>query len=120
MPYEWTTSDSCADRRELILWPHRSLSRQGFATFIAASTLILALPLLSLTGTPALWMILPFACLAPTAVWLALGTNDRARRIGKVLTLTGADREVEIGRFLAPEDRATLADELRSALARLG
>lgn len=161
MPYRW--HPATGPETTLTLWPHRSLTRRGFVAFIAATALTLALPLMSLLGTPALWMILPFATLVLWALWLALRTNNR--QTGKIrecltltrdrahlihedaqghshewqanpywvritlhategpvpnyLTLTGGDRTVELGRFLAPEERARLAEELSQTLARL-
>lgn len=87
MPYRWHPTSG--PEIGLSLWPHRSLSQRGFVAFIAASAVILALPLLSLLGTPALWMILPFATLALSALWLALRTNNRrSRRQGEHLSLS--------------------------------
>ena len=43
----------------LILWPHRSLSPQGFAVFIAITFAMLLVPLLSVMGTKILWGLLP-------------------------------------------------------------
>jgi len=39
-------------------------------------------------------------------------------RIEDYLTLTGGGREIELGAFLAPEERVQLADELEAALTR--
>lgn len=66
MPYEWTTP------QHLRLWPNRSLKPQGFVTFIGATALLMALPLLSLLGLGAMWIILGFAGISLAAVWFAL------------------------------------------------
>jgi uncharacterized membrane protein len=39
--------------------------------------------------------------------------------VATYLTLTGGDREVEIGAFLSPDERARLKPEIEAALARL-
>ena len=58
----------------------------------------------------------------PTLEWEAnpYWVSVHLRHDGPVenyLTLRGAGREVEIGRFLTPEERETLYDELRDAFA---
>lgn len=83
MPYRWHS------KTHLTLWPHRSLSRQGFAFFIAVTAILLAVPLLAQLGTPALWVLLPFLLAAIAALWFALRKNSRDREIQEELTLTG-------------------------------
>lgn len=56
----------------ITLWPHRSLPRTGFVWFIGVTAAIIALPLIALVGTPALWGLLPFLLLAIAAIWWAL------------------------------------------------
>jgi uncharacterized membrane protein len=174
MPYDWTkplpeapdhpgaSSVSAEPLARLALWPHQSLSAPGFATFIGATALLLALPLLGVLGTGVGWVLMIFLLGGLAAIWIALRANARARmlhedlslwhdrirldhhRPGRVhltwednpywvrvrlqptggpvenyLTLKGTDREVELGAFLSPEERATLAADLQGALARL-
>ena len=74
MPYEWITPTTAPDapQTELHLWPYRSLSNQGFVTFIAITATCVTAPLIGLLGTPVLWGILPFMLAAIWAVWFAL------------------------------------------------
>lgn len=169
MPYRWEKTEKAPDHSGafstplvLNLWPHRSLTRQGFVTFIAASASLLALPLLALLGTSALWIILAFMSASVAATWAALTRNNRDRTVyerltvsrddftlthrdaegreqvwranpywvrvllhptgGPVpnyITLKGGDREVELGRFLTPDERVIVASELREVLSSL-
>ncbi len=169
MPYRWEETERAPDTsgaffapRVLRLWPHRSLTACGFVTFIAASAALLALPLLALLGTSALWIILAFMAASLAAIWAALTRNNRdlgvsehlmltrdlitliQRRTSRpeirwsanphwvritlyptegpvpdYLTLSAEGREVELGRFLTPEERKALATELRSALSKM-
>jgi len=55
--------------------------------------------------------------------WMAPPIEVRVRlhkdaRIEDYLTLTGAGREIELGAFLAPEERVSLAGEVEAVLAR--
>ena len=58
MPYEWITPNTAANaghnapQAELHLWPYRSLSNQGFVTFIAITATCITAPLIGLLGTP--------------------------------------------------------------------
>ncbi len=180
MPYRWVPRSDTAPQdlapeksgafllaphpveAELHLWPYRSLSAQGFVTFIAVTSAMTALPLLAALGTGAMWILLPFAGLAVTGVWWALMRSNRDARVHEVLTLDndrailvhraadgsalrweanpywvtvtlyaeggpvpdyltlrGNDREVEIGAFLAPEERVALYHDLHRVLASL-
>lgn len=65
MPTEWTDevgapegSGAPARVRVLHVWPHRSLPRRGFAGFFAITAALVAVPLLSVVGTPVLWFVL--------------------------------------------------------------
>ena len=49
--------------------------------------------------------------------WVRL-TLHKDHRLENYLTLNGAGREIELGAFLSPEERADLAEELERALAR--
>jgi len=43
---------------------------------------------------------------------------NKTAKLEDYLTLTGGGREIELGAFLAPEERVALADELEAALTR--
>ncbi len=96
MPYQWNISTEapeksgafCVVRHSLVLRPHRALSARGFAAFIAATALMLAVPLLALLGTSALWVILAFMAASLAAVWAALMRSNRDLGLTEVLTLT--------------------------------
>jgi len=146
------------------LRPNRSLRPDGFVLFIGLTCGLIALPLLSLLGTPVLWGILPFFAITVAGMWYALHRNARdrgrlhedltlwsdrmelvrhepggARRawdanpywvrltlrasggpVENYLTLKGGGREVELGAFLSPDERAGLHEALNRALARVG
>lgn len=58
-----------------------------------------------------------------TRRWQADPVKVRVRihkdaRIEDYLTMTGGGREIELGAFLSPEERVSLADEIESALTR--
>jgi uncharacterized membrane protein len=95
MPYEWTTGFEAPEEsgalpfaRTLVVRPHRSLGDRGFALFITATACLLALPILALLGTPALWVILVFVLAALAAIWLALRRNQRDLALTETLTLS--------------------------------
>jgi uncharacterized membrane protein len=87
MPYRWTEPTSTHPLR-LTLWPHRSLPRRHMAWFLAATAVLLALPLLSEFGTPGLWVMLPFLATALAGVWFALEKSYRDGEVVEVMTLT--------------------------------
>lgn len=51
--------------------------------------------------------------------WVRVRLTPAGGPVENYLTLKGHDREVELGAFLSPEERVTLASDLRDALARL-
>jgi uncharacterized membrane protein len=87
MPYEWQ-SQTPPDSQRLHLWPYRSLPRRGFVWFIAATCALIALPMLSVLGSPVLWGILPFFVAAVWGMWFALSKSYRDAEIVEDLTLT--------------------------------
>ncbi len=176
MPFEWDDKTEGAPVRSgafsfeagdepavhIILWPHRSLPRRGFAAFIAITFTMLMIPLFAVLGTLALWGLLPFLIGTLALMWYFLERSytdgrlteelrlwsDRieltrtnphgpaqdwhanphwvqlalAPKHGPVenyLTLKGNNREVELGAFLAPEERADLHERLARALAQV-
>ena len=164
MPYRWERTD--AETITLRLWPFRSLTARGYVGFVGLTAALLAVPLLPVFGSPALWGLLPFLLAALLALMLALRRSNRSggtrevlvlsadrasllrsdpgqadrhwqanpywirvtlRTDGPVedyLTLTGGvdpkgSREVELGAFLSPEERVSLARELREVLGQI-
>jgi uncharacterized membrane protein len=146
----------------LRLTPNRSLTAEGFVLFIAVTCGMIAIPLVSVLGTPVLWWVLPFFGLSVGGLWLAIARSNADGRLteeltlwsdrialvrlnprgprqhweanphwvrlsllaegGPVenyLTLRGAGREVELGAFLSPQERAELNTALSGAFARL-
>lgn len=86
MPYEWLPSSGSEVR--VRLWPYRSLGRRGFAGFIGVTALLISVPLLSLIGTTALWVLLPFLVAAVAGVFVALRASYRSADLCEDLTLT--------------------------------
>ena len=62
---------------EVHLWPHRSLPKRGFVIFIGTTAGFLAMPLLALIGTAALWGVLPFILVTLAGVWWGLARSYR-------------------------------------------
>ncbi len=89
MPYQWFSPvDPAVDAGErLRLWPHSSLTRRGFALFVGATALLISVPLGTVLGTAALWVLLPFLVAAITGLWLALNRSWRDRDIVEILIL---------------------------------
>ncbi len=71
----------------LVLWPHRSLSRRGFAWVLALVCLGLVPPLIPLIGTSAVWGLLPFLLVAPLALWAAIRRSYADGRLTEELRL---------------------------------
>jgi uncharacterized membrane protein len=86
MPYEWLPSREGEYR--LHAWPHRSLTQRGFVWFLGATVTLIALPLLSILGSPVLWALLPFLAATVAAIWVALRKNGHDRHIVEELVLT--------------------------------
>lgn len=100
MPYT-LTHDTPTNAR-LRLWPHNTLAPRGFALVIGFSATALALPMLALLGSPALWGLLPFAALVLWALWYALQRNWRDRRIVEEMRLSRSRIDL---RHVAPDGR---------------
>jgi len=86
MPYEWLPPEK--DEFRLHAWPHRSLTRRGFVWFLGGTASLIALPLLSVLGSPVVWALLPFLVATLAAIWLALRRNGHDREIVEDLVLT--------------------------------
>ncbi|MEM6588503.1 MAG: DUF2244 domain-containing protein, partial [Pseudomonadota bacterium] len=82
MPYEWSHPDAASDAAQTLrLWPHRSLSRRGFAGFILITSAMISVPLFPLLGTVVLWGVLPFLILSVAGIWFALERSYRDGRL---------------------------------------
>lgn len=79
MPYEWTQH---AETKALHLWPYRSLPRRGFVAFIGGTALLITVPLFAVLGSPVLWGLLPFLCIAVAGMYFAL---ERSYRDGEII-----------------------------------
>ncbi|MEM8980472.1 MAG: DUF2244 domain-containing protein [Pseudomonadota bacterium] len=84
MPYETTNAPILT----LNLWPYRSLPRKGFVIFIGATAAMLALPLVTILGSPVVWGLLPFFMAALWAVYAALQRSYRDGELLEELTIT--------------------------------
>lgn len=91
MPYEWIPRDDPAPRSapvaELHLWPYRSLLRRHFVGFIAVTAALIALPALTVIGSPVLWGLLPFFIAAIGGLWFALNWSYRDGEVLEVLRI---------------------------------
>ena len=63
------------------LWPHRSLSRRGFGWVMLCLGVGLAIPLMSVWGTPVAWALSPFLIGALGLVYAMIEMNYRAGRL---------------------------------------
>ena len=84
MPYRWTDTGS---ERVLTLWPHQSMTSEGFAWFMGSTATLLAVPLLAVLGSPVLWVLLAFLMAAFWGVWRAIMANRAQRSYHEALTL---------------------------------
>lgn len=86
MPYEWLPS--AENEYRLHAWPHRSLTQRGFVWFVGTTAFLIALPILSVLGSPVVWALLPFLVASVAGIWLALRKNGRDRNIVEELVIT--------------------------------
>jgi len=86
MPYQWIDPTPETPAR-LHLWPYRSLPRRGFVAFFVVTVALVALPMLTVLGSPVLWFILAFVILALTGMWAALSRSYRDAEIVEDLSL---------------------------------
>ena len=87
MPYHWKTNfQDGQDTRILEIWPHNSLPKQGFASFIITTFVLILLPLVALSGTLVFWGLLPFLMLAVWAIWTALQHSYKRNKIYECLS----------------------------------
>jgi uncharacterized membrane protein len=64
------------------------LTQRGFVWFLGLTAALIALPLLSILGSPVLWALLPFLGATVAGIWLALRRNGKDRHIVEELVLT--------------------------------
>lgn len=69
------------------LWPHRSLSPEGFRWLMGLSAAAMAFPILALAGTPAAPALAPYAAVALFALWAFMKLSYRSGRVTEVLRL---------------------------------
>ena len=70
------------------LWPHSSLTPQGFVVFVGTTFAMLCIPLVGLLGTVVMWGVLPFAMTALALLWFGLKRSWRDRSILETFDLT--------------------------------
>lgn len=115
MPYRWLPSDpdaapaAAAPLARLRLWPHRSLSAEGFVWFVGLTAALISLPLIGVLGSPVLWGLLPFVGLTLWAVWWALRRSSLDGRLTEELALW-RDRIEIVRREPAGAERQWQAD----------
>lgn len=90
MPYEWI--DTAPDHTgavsyRLRAWPYQSLPRRGFVWFIGLTAGFMALPVVAMLGTAALWGLLPFVLAGIGGVWFAIQRSYRQGDMAEELTL---------------------------------
>jgi len=88
MPYQWSQN---AGSESLSLWPHRSLSKNGFVAIYGGMALLGSLPLFMVIGSNVLWGLLPFVLLAFIGLWWAIMRSYRDGQVLEVLTLKEED-----------------------------
>lgn len=88
MPYELTRVSPT--RARLKAWPHNTLPPRGFAIVIGLTATTLAMPLVAVLGSAALWGLLPFAAMVLWGLWYALERNWRDRQILEEMDLSRA------------------------------
>lgn len=90
MPYAWTdtTDPALTPTATLTATPHRPLGPRGFVAFVAATVLLLAIPVVESLGTAVLWVMLLFCGAAVAGLWVALSRSLRDRQVREVLVLT--------------------------------
>jgi uncharacterized membrane protein len=97
MPVHWHTDRGAPDETgalshsnlpvRAVLKPNRSLSRAGFAWLLLITWLLMLVPLLSLLGSIALWVMLPFCLAALAALWFGIERNYRDGELTETLEI---------------------------------
>ncbi|WP_374763142.1 DUF2244 domain-containing protein [Yunchengibacter salinarum] len=74
----------------LVVYPHRSLGRQGFRTLLIVIAVIMGIASLRFLAVGA-WPVVLFVIADVAALWLAFRLNYRAARLFETVTLTDHD-----------------------------
>ncbi|MQQ08005.1 DUF2244 domain-containing protein [Epibacterium sp. SM1979] len=90
MPYEWISPPENTTV-ELHLWPHQSLTAEGYVGIIGLAMALMTVPLIPILGTVVLWGILPFMLIALWGLKWALDLNRKHAQILEVLILDETD-----------------------------
>lgn len=88
MPYQWSPDSKDGAVWHLRLWPHRSLTPQGFSIFIVVTFTMFLVPLLGVLGTPVLWALLPFGMGTLALTWVLIRRNSADAALHEDLTLS--------------------------------
>lgn len=89
MLYEWSPAPLPNQGQwKLELWPYRSLLRKDFVLFFGGTIAIIALPLLALVGSSALWVILGFFGAMLCALWGAVAISYKRGETLEILHAT--------------------------------
>lgn len=72
---------------EMTIWPNRSMPISGFRRVIYFTAGMLALPLISVLGTPIGWVLLPFLVGTLCLLWFFIGWNYRDGKLNEVLKI---------------------------------
>ncbi|WP_233488167.1 DUF2244 domain-containing protein [Nereida ignava] len=83
MPYQITNQNPCT----ITLWPHQSMTPQGFVWFIGITSSLIFLPAIAILGSPVVWGLLPFFIIALWAVWSAIRRNQKDAAVRETLTI---------------------------------
>ncbi len=86
MPYRWTETE---DHSTLSLWPHQSMTADGFVWFIAPTAILFTLPLFAVLGSTVAWVLMASFATALWAIWKAIMVNRKHRSLTEVLTISG-------------------------------
>ena len=87
MPYRWNFPEEAHQPVRLRIWPHQSLTPEGFVWFIAPTALLFLLPLVAMLGSLIMWILLFFFACTMSAIWWAIMANRRHRMIEEELCL---------------------------------
>ncbi len=85
MPYRWSEENTA---KTLTLWPHQSMTANGFAWFIGATAVMLTLPLFAVLGSAVAWVLMVFFLATIAAVWRAIMANRKTRSLREELTVS--------------------------------
>ncbi len=89
MPYEWSPEPPHnGPDWALSLWPYRSLLRKDFVLFIGSTAALVALPLLTMLGSPVLWALLPFFAIMVAGIWYALHVSYKRGEVLEELVVS--------------------------------